>query len=142
MKLQKIVFGDAWEHELLFRMPFHKPMPRRSWVGSHAEAPSGEIDAWRDGLYPELDFEQHWIPGADATGQSGWYGAGNVEEFLVWARDAKAFRLYLDKDGAPALFQTCRAVPGSVEEGRENSKAQFFWFRMRARDVDGTFFEI
>lgn len=142
MKLQKITFGAAFANELLFRMPFHKPMPRRNWVGSHTEAPSGVVDAWRDGLYPELEFEQRWIPGSDVAGQSGWYGAGNVEEFLVAARDAEQFRIYLDKDGAPAVFQTCVAVPGSVEEGRESSKAQFFWFRLKARDVDGTLFQI
>lgn len=138
LRIPRIVWGDTLNRTLDFRLPMHAPMPRRSWVGEVAEAPSGEIDAWRDGLFAELEFDLRWIPGASQAGQSGWYGATGVEAFLAWARDRKPFRLYLDRTDAG--FRTCKLI--EAEEGREDSKAQYYRFRMKVRDMAGVPFEV
>lgn len=136
--LPRIVWGPAYDRTLEFRLPLHSPMPRRPWLGEVADAPSGEMDAWRDGLYAELEFELRWIPGIALPGQSGWYGAAGVEAWLAWARDKHAWRLHLDTT-LPA-YRTCKLVTG--EEAREASKAQFYRLRAVVRDMSHTPFEI
>ncbi len=140
LRIQKITWGAGFANTLLPRLPFHRMMPKAKWVGETGEAESGVIDAWREGHHQELTFEARYLPPHTDGSYTGWYGATGWKAFLSAARDGDTFRLYLDKDEVD--YHTCQAVPDSVEEEREDSKAQYYRFRMTARDTGGNEFEV
>lgn len=139
LRWQRIYWGAAFANQLDFLLPWHRMTPRENWQGETVEAPSGAIDSWREGKYHELEFEARHVPAATGGGVTGFYGATGVRAFLSSARDGDEFKIRLDRDVATEI--TCQAVPGTVEESREDAKQQLYRFRMRARSVAGTAFE-
>lgn len=140
VRLQKITWGTGFANTLLARLPFHRMMPKGNWVGETTEAPSGEIEAWEEGYYEELAFEARWLPAQPQGSYAGWHGATGWKAFLKAARRGDLFRVYMDSE--LATYNECQAVPESIEEGREDSKGQYYRFQMTARDTGGNEFEV